>query len=194
MEAGDDHDGWELRGRRGHARTRHVPLVPPLLDFNGARPGARPSGSGLDGLSSGSLSGLGLLLSSVDSGGSGGLRGLGGGVLLVLLGLLSTLGDGLGLGSGGGGSLLVLSGLAGAAEDAANLGRLDLGLTLSLLATFGGLSLLLLLAAKVSEERSAALLLESGGGGGLGGRSTLSGRSGLVRLLLLGLLFGLLLL
>lgn len=192
--AGDtiDHDDWELRGRRGHARTRHVPLVPPLLDFNGARPGARPSGSSLDGLTSGgSLSGLGLLFGSVDS--REGLRGLGGGVVVLLvLGLLTTLGDGLGLWSGGGRGLLALSGLAGAAEDAANLGgrRLGLGLTLSLLT----LGVLLLLGAKVSEERSAALLLESGGSGGLGGSSTITGGSSLVGLLVLGLFLSLLLL
>lgn len=127
-------------------------LVPPTFVFNDTPLTVGSSCGGLDGSGRGNVVGLGLL------GGSGSLSGLG----LLLSGLLlsgSVLGDGLGLVLnlvlGLGSSLLLvvkLHSLAGLAEETTELVAL---LGLSILGV-GGLTLLL---AKVAEERGAALVL-----------------------------------
>lgn len=136
-----------------------IPLVPPLFDFNGARPGVCSSCGSGHGLGGSNRSGLR---------GSGGLGDLGiftvgsllggGGSSWSLRGRL--LCNGLSLGDWVGSRLLILlDSLAGLTEELGEGTRL-LRLTLGGL-TFG-FRLLLLLATEVAEERCTALLLEAG--------------------------------
>lgn len=165
-----------MLGRR-HARTRHVPLVPPLLVLNEARPGAPPSCGSLNRLrrggsfGGGSRSFFGLLFRDgiTVCGSFSSSRSFGGGTF----GLFGSLSNGLVLWSswGGGRSLvLLLHGLAWLTEEASQLRRdwgLDLGFTLGGFALSGLSRLLFLLSAKGAEERCSAFILEVTWGGSL---------------------------